>query len=231
MSCLRLLEKRNCMKEAFSVQVNEGLNEGNPQCLFCDSNATQFEIRRILSKKMYERYENFLLARALGGMQDVAVCPRPKCGASVLLDSPTLGRCPECKFVFCANCRHSYHGSSPCLSLHLSVDEILEIFQGEDCPERKSLIMRYGLEKLQRFADERASLDFLKGHAQKCPGCSAPVQKRDGCNKMQCTVCNALFCWLCLARLEGVGYNHFSRGRCAEKLFTPHEIDEIPQNL
>nr|VZI45987.1 unnamed protein product [Spirometra erinaceieuropaei] len=44
MPCLRLLEKRNCMKEAFSVQVNEGFNEGNPQCLFCDANATQFEV-------------------------------------------------------------------------------------------------------------------------------------------------------------------------------------------
>uniref|UniRef100_A0A0X3PF71 RBR-type E3 ubiquitin transferase n=1 Tax=Schistocephalus solidus TaxID=70667 RepID=A0A0X3PF71_SCHSO len=221
----------SCMKEAFSMQVNQGFNEGNPQCLFCDSNATQFEIRRILSKKMYERYENFLLARALGSMQDVAVCPRPKCGSSVLLDSPTLGRCPECKFVFCAFCRHAYHGLSACVSFHLSVDEILEIFQGEDCAERRKLIQRFGVEKLKRLADERSTFAFLKSYAQKCPGCSSQVQKRDGCNKMQCTACNAIFCWLCLTRLEKEGYAHFSKGRCAEQLFMPHEIDEVPWDL
>lgn len=43
-----------------------------------------------------------------------------------------------------------------------------------------------------------------------CPRCSAFIMKiNDGsCNRMNCTVCGCLFCWLCLQEISDV---HFLR--------------------
>ena len=47
-------------------------------------------------------------------------------------------------------------------------------------------------------------------------------QKIDGCNKMSCTKCGTLFCWLCNARLPQANpYTHFNvpGSKCYNQLF------------
>ena len=46
-----------------------------------------------------------------------------------------------------------------------------------------------------------------------CPGCQAPIQRQDGCFKVQCTFCKTDFCWDCLKKVGG--YLHF---RCNGRL-------------
>ena len=45
-----------------------------------------------------------------------------------------------------------------------------------------------------------------------CPGCQSPVEKISGCNKMHCTACRTVFCWLCTQRFdsEGACYHHLN---------------------
>ncbi len=32
-----------------------------------------------------------------------------------------------------------------------------------------------------------------------CPKCSSGIEKIDGCDRMQCTVCRTVLCWRCRA--------------------------------
>ena len=43
-----------------------------------------------------------------------------------------------------------------------------------------------------------------------CPRCRSMIEKMDGCNKMVCRVCKAIFCWLCLTPFSTTGdcYDH-----------------------
>eukprot|EP00047_Mylnosiga_fluctuans_P023546 m.140027 g.140027 ORF g.140027 m.140027 type:complete len:312 (+) comp9625_c0_seq3:173-1108(+) len=54
-----------------------------------------------------------------------------------------------------------------------------------------------------------AECDTLK----PCPHCGVAIYKgpTDGCNAMQCTVCQYRFCWLCLSKIDPIdGVMHFS---------------------
>lgn len=46
------------------------------------------------------------------------------------------------------------------------------------------------------------------------------IERSEGCNKMTCTSCSALFCYKCGQAVDG--YDHFGEGRCI--LF---DLDEI----
>jgi hypothetical protein len=41
----------------------------------------------------------------------------------------------------------------------------------------------------------------------KCPTCSAPSEKIEGCNKMTCYRCQGHWCWVCRQKING--YDHF----------------------
>jgi len=46
--------------------------------------------------------------------------------------------------------------------------------------------------------EEKANDDYKLKNTKKCPKCTYPIEKNDGCDKMVCT-CKYEFCWLCLA--------------------------------
>lgn len=58
----------------------------------CDSLATQTVIRRVLSDKEFEIYEDRLLEGALNLMSDVVICPRILCQAPVIVDADENSR-------------------------------------------------------------------------------------------------------------------------------------------
>lgn len=79
------------------------------------------QIRTILSKSAYKRYEKLLLSRALSEMSDIVDCPGKDCKASVILDSPDLGRCPDCSLTFCPICRTTYHAKESCNPKYIEI--------------------------------------------------------------------------------------------------------------
>jgi hypothetical protein len=59
-----------------------------------------------------------------------------------------------------------------------------------------------------------------KGLLKFCPQCKAPCIKTEGCNKMICSVCNIIWCWLCLT--SNINYDHYNTnlsGSCTGKLW------------
>ncbi|KAL5112293.1 E3 ubiquitin-protein ligase RNF14 [Taenia crassiceps] len=48
---------RRCIRDSFESNLSSGLPGGPLRCLQCDKEVSQFEIRALLSKELYERYE------------------------------------------------------------------------------------------------------------------------------------------------------------------------------
>jgi hypothetical protein len=60
----------------------------------------------------------------------------------------------------------------------------------------------------------------LQAVAKFCPGCTTPIERTQGCNKMTCRVCQAYWCWRCGQLIEG--YSHFAKSTCV--MFDLEEI-------
>ena len=59
-----------------------------------------------------------------------------------------------------------------------------------------------------------------KGLLKFCPDCKAPSIKNNGCNKMICSNCNVIWCWLCLTtQIDYDHYNTILSGLCKGKLW------------
>ncbi|KHJ92112.1 hypothetical protein OESDEN_08009 [Oesophagostomum dentatum] len=60
-----------------------------------------------------------------------------------------------------------------------------------------------GIEKLEAKMEEAikksdySSFIWVQKNSRKCPQCSIPIQKAEGCNNMVCTMCDTLFCYKC----------------------------------
>eukprot|EP00529_Nitzschia_sp_RCC80_P011913 CAMPEP_0113482866 /NCGR_PEP_ID=MMETSP0014_2-20120614/23140_1 /TAXON_ID=2857 /ORGANISM="Nitzschia sp." /LENGTH=575 /DNA_ID=CAMNT_0000376397 /DNA_START=308 /DNA_END=2035 /DNA_ORIENTATION=- /assembly_acc=CAM_ASM_000159 len=47
------------------------------------------------------------------------------------------------------------------------------------------------------YEDEQTN-EWMKSNTRQCPSCSVPISKIDGCNHMNCSHCQAQFCWACM---------------------------------
>jgi TRIAD3 protein (E3 ubiquitin-protein ligase RNF216) len=96
---------------------------------------------------------------------------------------------PDCKKISCRMCRLESHIPKTC----------------------KEHARDNGLSAL-RQVEEAMSAALIR----KCNKCSAPFVKEDGCNKMTCSSCRNVQCYVCSESLPpGSAYNHFdeqSRG-------------------
>ena len=45
--------------------------------------------------------------------------------------------------------------------------------------------------------------EWISQNTKVCPGCNSCVEKDEGCNHMQCTICNTHFCWICNQKYDG----------------------------
>ncbi|KAM7540557.1 hypothetical protein Aperf_G00000035407 [Anoplocephala perfoliata] len=219
---------RSCIRQSFEASINSGIQEDSLQCLECKTEVPEFEIRELLSKSMYKKYDKVLLSKALQQMPDVIQCPMPNCLTNVILLSPKLAKCPNCDFAFCPKCKRAYHGNTDCtLSDPLLIAEIVAIMEGDDEELKRDCYGQYGKEALEKILNEYYSTQYIKEKTQKCPKCQANVQREYGCCVMHCLLCNQVFCWLCLEKLNpGSKYDHFKSGSCGGKLFDAHPMDE-----
>jgi E3 ubiquitin-protein ligase RNF14 len=219
---------RGCLKaHAESVVAQGSLN-----ALCCPSPDCRAPIPadvlrdELLSRESFERWERLLLSRSLSRMADVVWCPRCATAAaagSAPVESPCiedpedrLAQCERCGFAFCGICAQAWHPGRPCL------DEEARLLvlsartrrtggvgggggeDGADAPPRDA----------RREADAAAQLLSLRAIRQAtrpCPGCGAASVRSEGCNKMTCPSCGALWCWRCGADISHAGYDHFKQ--------------------
>jgi hypothetical protein len=50
----------------------------------------------------------------------------------------------------------------------------------------------------KELQEDKESAEYLHNHAKRCPNCGINIQKIDGCDRMQCIMCQTNFSWLSL---------------------------------
>lgn len=215
---------KDCLTEYFNVQITEG----NVKALCCpepkcDSQASQSQVRSLVSEETFARYDRLLLQMSLDGMEDVTSCPRTSCQCPVLKEeNSTMAVCPSCHFAFCALCNMAYHGVSPCRLRKADIRKLKEEYSNGDEMTKEFLEKKYGRKVIRRILEDSYSEMWIDKHSRKCPACSSNIQKIDGCNKMTCGKCHAYFCWICMKVLSKMNpYEHFKdfNSPCQNLLF------------
>ena len=113
-------------------------------------------------------------------------CPSPDC--SMIYSVTKNGKCffcQQCGAMVCTTCHEPYHEGVTCAMYQSGkqADKDLEDWLQCDPSNRK-----------------------------RCPKCSLPIEKTDGCNHITCQQCKAHICWFCLDYFSSGGecYGHMS---------------------
>ncbi|KAL3993752.1 RWD domain family protein [Acanthocheilonema viteae] len=224
-----------CISDYYRQKLRDNLIR-QLQCLNvgCDSPATQTQIRRVLSDKEFEVYEQRLLEGALNLMSDVVICPRISCQAPVIVDggeNSSLASCTLCHYSFCMLCKKAYHGVEVCSLTEESRRKILSQVASAAPAQLEEIYKRCGGKKqLERMLEALKSEEWIECNSKSCPSCQAKIEKNSGCNKMVCIKCGHYFCWLCgIALNKKDPYSHFNvpgLGNCHNRLFEGLENDD-----
>ncbi|XP_023676927.2 E3 ubiquitin-protein ligase parkin isoform X1 [Paramormyrops kingsleyae] len=159
---------------------------GCPDCLI-----KEVHHFRVLGEEQYERYQLYATEECLLQMGGV-LCPTPGCGAGLLPEEGQRrvqcdpGRELGCGFVFCRECKDSFH-EGECQTRHPA--EAGVALQGYIVDE----------DSAQRACWEQASQKTIGETTRPCPRCRVPVEKSGGCMHMVCpqAQCKFEWCWLC----------------------------------
>uniref|UniRef100_A0A8C9GAB5 RBR-type E3 ubiquitin transferase n=1 Tax=Pavo cristatus TaxID=9049 RepID=A0A8C9GAB5_PAVCR len=175
---------RACLQQYLRIAVSE--SRVRVACPHCPTVLQPADIHSLLPEPaLRDKYEEFLLRRLLAADPGTRWCPAPDCSYAVIAYG--FAECPRltcgregCGTEFCYHCRQLWHPDGPlsCPVLNPSPSAFPLPVETEDI--------------------------------KVCPRCSAFIMKiNDGsCNRMNCTVCGCLFCWLCLQEISDV---HFLR--------------------
>ncbi|XP_067150639.1 E3 ubiquitin-protein ligase RNF19B-like isoform X3 [Apteryx mantelli] len=182
---------RACLEQYLRIAVSE--SRVQVACPHCPAALQPADVHRLLADPVLcDKYEEFLLRRLLVADPSTRWCPAPDCSYAVIAYG--CAECPRliceregCGTEFCYHCRQPWHPDGPC----------------ELAPRAPSLATPSA--QLVRQEDTaHAEAEDIK----VCPRCGAFIMKiNDGsCNRMNCTVCGCLFCWLCLREISDVHF-------------------------
>jgi hypothetical protein len=173
---------RDCLRQYVESRVNDNrvkdIRCPEPGCTHI---LGHHEIRHVLSKELFQRFDFLLFKKSLESDPNCRFCPRPGCGAAMIGDkSRPMLICPEkkCRFTFCFNCREEWHHDATCEEYQQWKVENSEADQ-----------------RFTRWATE---------HTKPCPKCGV---KNGGCNHITHEDCGHEFCWMCLRRWGDDHYN------------------------
>ena len=136
---------------------------------------------------------------------NIYLCPNEKCEHIIEVDSEYFGNVLKChygcKITWCKNCLITpYHDNKSCIEV--------------ESEHKKS--------ENGKFIWEMNNKGLLKF----CPNCRAPSIKNNGCNKMSCSNCNVIWCWLCLStKIDYEHYNTDLSGLCKGKLWEGVDVN------
>lgn len=266
-SCTQLHQKQ--LKELYSAAESRMISdfEGFNNKFFKLPLEDHF-LERIISKgppsssstlELIERYRDLHYRSTMEAYkalfpERVTGCPRPLCARVFLKDSPDtkLAICPKCKFAFCVDCYHSWHGANnPCSSIMKQLPRrVIETWlshhgheshlqSDEDRRVCSNIAFKYGKRRVELavgdFIAQEQFEDLVRsGEADivQCPKCAIFTQRSDGCNKMTCCNCQVFFCNICGDRLNQKDpYLHYNdpMSKCYGKLFENLISDEEAQ--
>ncbi|OIT28843.1 putative e3 ubiquitin-protein ligase ari9, partial [Nicotiana attenuata] len=164
-----------CISKYVASKIQENTNVIKCPDFSCNGIIKPQFWREIVSKEVFDRWENSLCESLILGSQKF-YCPYKDC-AAMLVDSGsenvTECECPNCRRLFCAQCSVSWH-------------------VGLECKE----FQRLGREDKGKELDVMLT-EFAKNKKwRKCPKCKIYVEKLDGCLHITCR-CGHEFCYGC----------------------------------
>lgn len=201
-----------CLKQLCEVKINDGSKSIECAETGCEAELPVSLIQDLVTKELYDKFDKTMLVKALEEMSNSTYCPVVLCQYPIIKppDDDGLNVCPKCGYAFCVFCKKVYHGIEKC---DLTIDKkkkLAEAYKNATRVERSELEKRYGIKKLQELVATAETEKWIKRNSQKCPACRVDIEKIDGCNKMLCTKCKTVFCWLCLTSLSKTSpYTHY----------------------
>ncbi|XP_042732305.1 E3 ubiquitin-protein ligase RNF19B-like isoform X2 [Lagopus leucura] len=182
---------RACLQQYLRIAVSE--SRVRVACPHCPTVLQPADVHSLLPEPaLRDKYEEFLLRRLLAADPGTRWCPAPDCSYAVIAYG--FAECPRltcgregCGTEFCYHCRQLWHPDGPCAAAPLA--------SSLASPSAQLV-----------YAEESANAEAED--IKVCPRCSAFIMKiNDGsCNRMNCTVCGCLFCWLCLQEISDVHF-------------------------
>ncbi|XP_071892816.1 E3 ubiquitin-protein ligase RNF19B-like isoform X3 [Anas platyrhynchos] len=180
-----------CLEQYLRIAVSE--SRVQVACPHCPAALQPADVHRLLAEPaLRDKYEEFLLRRLLVADPGTRWCPAPDCSYAVIAYG--CAECPRltcgregCGTEFCYHCRQPWHPDGPCAP---------------------ALLTSSLASPSAQLVHPEESANVEAEDIKVCPRCSAFIMKiNDGsCNRMNCTVCGCLFCWLCLQEISDVHF-------------------------
>ncbi|RVX67652.1 hypothetical protein B0A52_08181 [Exophiala mesophila] len=163
----------------------------------CKAELSPHGVAKATNTKTYDRLQlNRQQAEIIAAeIEGLAQCPfcdfKAICDA---VDAEPIFHCqnPDCARSSCRRCDSDSHVPKTC-------EEVREA-------EINNLTVRHRVEEARSEAVMR-----------KCPKCKVKIIKDQGCNKLVCSQCRVILCYVCQADLTSLGhqaYSHFSDAKC-----------------
>ncbi|KAL4787889.1 hypothetical protein BJX76DRAFT_248307 [Aspergillus varians] len=195
-----------CIRRSADTQI--GLMKYTLQCFDvsgCQAPFSRSQLKEVLGSLTMEKLDSLqqeyeIQQAGLEGLEDCPFCSFKAVLPPVEEDREFRCENSSCKVVSCRLCKEKSHIPMTC-----------EEFRKDN-----------GLSERHRV--EEAMSNAL---IRKCPKCQVQIIKESGCNKMQCTKCHTMMCYVCQKDITKQAYAHFGRG-CPQSDFITQdeEVDE-----
>ncbi|VFQ83758.1 unnamed protein product [Cuscuta campestris] len=153
-----------CIGRHVAVKIQENISSVRCPDVSCPGTIDPHLCRPILPREVFERWEDAICESLVLGSERF-YCPYADCSAMMVDDggeAVTASECPNCRRLFCAQCRVAWHAGLDCGEFRvLNADE-----RGRDD------VMMLGLAKEKQW--------------RRCPFCKFFVEKKSGCLHILC---------------------------------------------
>lgn len=158
----------SCLQQHIENQL--AMNSWNKiSCPICPSTLSPADIQAWSTSAFFDRYGRISVQQAVLDGLPLRWCAIPECQNGFLCDPEieSYVTCDACGRMSCLECNVEYHAGISCKDF-------------QDRRERRV--------KRKRIEQEERSISEIQRICVECPGkgCSAPIQKRSGCDQMKC---------------------------------------------
>ncbi|KAG5613872.1 hypothetical protein H5410_013696 [Solanum commersonii] len=167
-----------CTVNYIASKLQQNIPQISCPVLGCNGNYEPYYCRSILPKQVFDRWGDVLCEMMIMDSEKL-YCPYKNCFALLIHEIRekymvnSHSKCPECKKLFCANCKVPWHKGISC-------EEFKKLRKNNETGTEDMLLMK--LAKRKRW--------------QRCPKCRIYVARNKGCAHIICR-CGCHFCYKC----------------------------------
>ncbi|KAJ4519291.1 hypothetical protein HRR83_004686 [Exophiala dermatitidis] len=180
-ACVRNLADTQIGSMRYELQCMDGSG--------CTSELSEPEVRNAIPTKTFDRLQwakqqAEIIAAGIEGLEECPFCDYKAVCGDISIQPSFECKNPDCSRVSCRKCHKDDHAPKTC----------------EEMRNDNILSARHLVEEAMSEAVMRT-----------CPTCKVKIIKEYGCNKMVCTKCRTMICYVCKANLSQLKdpYQHF----------------------